>query len=156
MSDTRRSTSNKSSTSSTKKSSYNAYYQRQVGLLGILLIISGIAQLARLATSDWGVIGIAIFEVLWGLGFLWIEVEDKGESLLVTTGPCRWTWCGWGKEKVKYSEIRDYDIAKTCMLTMPGSFCTGVMDTYFMCRCILVNMHIVPGTLWERFWTVTD
>ena len=72
-----------------------------------------------------------ILYIAWGLSFLWIEVADKGDYLLVTTGPCRWLMCGWGKEKVKYSDVRDFQIVKSCWFMTPGVCCTGVRIPFY-------------------------
>jgi len=113
------------------------YCKRQVGLIGILTIIMGVANAGYIAQGNYGAAINVILYILWGLGYLWIEVADKGDHLLVASGPCRWAWCGWGKEKVKYSEIRDYEITKTCWLYTPGQCCTGVriMNQCSCCQC---------------------
>jgi len=117
------------------------YCKRQVGLIGILLIVSGVAQLGNLATGEVNTMVNAIVNCivycLMGLGMLWFQVEDKGDYLLVTSGPCRWMMCGWGKEKVKYSEIRDYETTKTCLFGEPGYPCTGIrlMNQCSCCQC---------------------
>jgi len=111
------------------------YQKRQVGLIGIMLIISGLLSLTGLLDGDYAAIGQCVVYVLMGLSFVRIEVADKGEYLLVTTGPCRWLECGWGKEKVKYSEIRDYQTTKTCWLSTPGVCCTGIR-LMNQCSCV--------------------
>ena len=108
-------------------SASTGYCKRQVGLLGILLIISGIGSVGQVLMRDNYGAGVnVILYIAWGLSFLWIEVADKGDYLLVTTGPCRWLMCGWGKEKVKYSDVRDFEIVKSCWFMTPGVCCTGV------------------------------
>lgn len=104
------------------------YVQRQIGLLGILLIINGGASAAQAVLAGyWGGLGQPVCYILTGIALLWIEVADKGDYLLVTSGPCRWFLCGWGKEKVQYSEIRDYEVVKSCWYTIPEmGMCTGV------------------------------
>ena len=72
------------------------YCKRQVGLIGILLILSGIGSVGQILMRDNYGAGVnVILYIAWGLSFLWIEVADKGDYLLVTTGPCRWLMCGW-------------------------------------------------------------
>lgn len=126
--------------------SSGGYTKRQVGLIGILLIVSGVCQFGNIYDAEEEgitnesivncIVGFIIY-TLMGLSFIWIEVADKGDYLLVTTGPCRFLECGWGKEKVQYSEIRDYEISKTCWLTTPGLCCTGVrlMNQCSCCQC---------------------
>jgi len=128
-------------------SASSGYRKRQVGLLGIMLIIGGVASLLNIVTpllvddDDSSIVAIiepiidCIVYCLLGLGFLWIEVEDKGDHLLVITGPCRWTWCGFGKEKIKYSEIRDYEVSQTCWLSTPEVCCLG-LRILNQCSCI--------------------
>jgi len=107
----------------------SGYRQRQVGMIGIICIIVGVASLADCvdgAINDdlVSIINGAVRSIIYcliGLGFLWFQVEDKGDHLMVTSGPCRWLLCGWGKEKVQYSEIRDFQTTKTCLFAEPGS-----------------------------------
>ena len=114
-------------TNGTATPATTGYCKRQVGLIGILLILSGIAQIGNVVVNqNYSAIGNVVGYVIMGLGFLWIEISDKGDYLLVTTGPCRWFLCGWGKEKVKYSEIRDYGITKSCWFGVPGVCGSGV------------------------------
>jgi len=135
-------------------SSSDGYSKRQVGLIGVMLIVGGVAQLGNIYSNrdldgDGDADGVTVASiinaaiscivyVITGLGFLWIEVTDKGDYMLVASGPCRWAMCGWGKEKVKYSEIRDYHVAKTCWYNVPEySCCTGVrlMNQCSCCQC---------------------
>jgi len=112
------------------------YCVRQVGLLGILMILAGLSQIPSIIfQEDYGAPGNLVVYIILGLGFLWIQVEDKGDYLLVTSGPCRWLYCGWGKEKVNYAEIRDYEVTKTCFYCVPGECCLGIrlMNN---CSCI--------------------
>jgi len=115
----------------------DGYCKRQIGLIGIMLLIGGVAAIAGgvvsivFATDERPAnpnsIGQGIGMIITGLGFLYIDVEDKGDYLLVTSGPFRWCLCGWGKEKVKYSEITDFSTAKTCWYSIPEyACCTGV------------------------------
>jgi len=114
----------------------SGYRKRQVGLIGIVMIIAGLANIGNMVANQlYANIGNGVAYILMGLAFLWIEVEDKGEYLLVTSGPCRWLYCGWGKEKVKYDEIRDYEITKTCFYALPGECCLGVR-LFNNCSCL--------------------
>ncbi len=104
--------------------------------------------------GDYGSAVNVVMSILWGLGFLWIEVADKGDHLLVTTGPCRWAWCGWGKEKVKYSEIRDYEVTKSCWFMSPGLCCSGV---WFILYALSRSLDVLRlPTLSDRTQTVSE
>jgi len=122
----------------------NGYSKRQVGLIGIMLMILGVIRLGSMydpetnAISVYSIVSAAIaslFYVMLGLGFLWIEVSDQGDYLLVASGPCRWTLCGCGKEKVKYSEIRDFGTVKTCWYTLPWHSCCSGVRVLNQCSC---------------------
>lgn len=63
-------------------------------------------------------VGNGIASIVIALATMWITVEDRGEHLLVAWGPCRCFLCGMGKEKIKYSNIRSYQISKTCFFGM--------------------------------------
>ena len=110
------------------------YQKRHVGLMGFLGICVVFAELKYPFMFDshdewWGWPPIALICIGWfclGMGFLWIEISDEGGYLLVRSGPWGWSWMGCGKEKIKYSEIRDYSISRMCWFPGPGQCCSGV------------------------------
>eukprot|EP00483_Globobulimina_turgida_P010025 UN10044 len=118
------------------------YRKRQVGCLGIWLFITGILILiggivALLAGSDSAqtpsnIVRGIVFSII-ALGMIWIQVEDRGDHLLLTTGPCRWALCGCGKEKIPYSNIRDYGVTQTCFYGH-GVHCSAV-KLFNQCSC---------------------
>jgi len=125
----------------------DGYHKRQIGLFGILLIISGLGFIGQIIEGNYGAIGNLVVYVISGLGFLYIEVQDKGDYMLVTTGPIRWFLCGWGKEKVKYSEIVDYAQVKTCWYTIPESGCCTGVRLLNQCSCFEMACCGPAGTL---------
>eukprot|EP00483_Globobulimina_turgida_P002202 UN02204 len=65
---------------------------------------------------------------------LWIQVEDRGDHLLLTTGPCRWAVCGCGKEKIPYRNIRDFGVTQTCFYGRGIHHCSSV-KLFNQCSC---------------------
>ena len=56
----------------------------------------------------------AILLLGWAFATIWTEIEDRGDHLLLTYGPCRFFLCGMGKEKIPYDLIMDFEITQTC------------------------------------------
>lgn len=56
----------------------------------------------------------AVLLICWAFATLWTEIEDRGDHLLLTYGPCRFFLCGMGKEKIPYDLIMDFEISQTC------------------------------------------
>ena len=86
--------------------------------------------------------GNAIFGILlilWGISTIWVNVEDRGDHLLIRYGPCRWMLCGMGKEKIPYRSIKDYEVTQTCFYGWgigPGGICNGSSVKLFnTCSC---------------------
>merc|ERR1712242_594725 len=104
--------------------------------MGILAILNFVAYIVlevngndagdRLKYSQYD-IGNAIAAIFVALATMWITVEDRGEHLLVAWGPCRCFLCGSGKEKIKYSDIRTYQLTKTCWF---GAGLIGAVKLY--------------------------
>eukprot|EP00483_Globobulimina_turgida_P009162 UN09181 len=118
-----------------------AYHKRQIGCIGILCIIGGLgAFLGGIGSVLAGVydetsnIFTGIIWITIGLAMLWIQVEDRGEYLLLTTGPCRWALCGCGKEKFYYRNIRDYAVTQTCFYGFGIHSCSSV-KLFNNCSC---------------------
>ena len=76
----------------------------------------------------------AILLFCWGLSTVWTQIEDRGDYLLITYGPCRWLLCGMGKEKVYYRNIRDYQISKSCFYGFGIPCCTSI-KLFNTCSC---------------------
>ena len=110
------------------------YRKRHVGLMGFLGILTLSTELKYPFMFEshgelWGWPPVIVMCMIWiclGMGFLWIEISDEGDYLLVRSGPWGWSWMGCGKEKIKYSEIRDYSISRMCWFPGPGQCCSGV------------------------------
>ena len=76
-------------------------------------------------SSNGNIVGGIIF-LFWVFATFWIQVEDRGDHLLLTFGPCRWCLCGTGKEKIPYKNIRDYQISKSCFYGFGLPCCTSI------------------------------
>lgn len=72
--------------------------------------------------------------VLISCAQIWTQVEDKGDYLLVTYGPCRWILCGMGKEKIYYDNIHKYTETRSCMYGAGIPHCSGV-KLFNTCSC---------------------
>ena len=83
----------------------------------IVLLVEEVDGAEHMTYTQWQV-GNGISAIILALATMWITVEDRGEHLLVAWGPCRCFLCGMGKEKIKYSDIRSYQISKTCWFGM--------------------------------------
>ena len=79
-------------------------------------------------------LGYAICGILWGIATMWTQIEDRGDYLLLTYGPCRWLLCGMGKEKVYYRNIRDYQISKSCFYGFGLPSCSSI-KLFNTCSC---------------------
>jgi len=110
------------------------YCRRQPTFFGWMMLIGGILNVASAATGDLNNVGNGIVYIIIGLAIMYFQVEDKGDYLLVTSGPMRWGLCGEGKEKIKYSEIRDYEVTKTCFFGFGLPCCTSV-KLFNSCTC---------------------
>lgn len=117
------------------------YCVRQPTFIGWFMFISGILSIASAvanilseeATADQN-LGNGIAYCVIGLAIMYFQVEDKGDYLLVTSGPMRCGLCGEGKEKIKYSDIRDYEVTKTCFWGFGMPCCTSV-KLFNSCTC---------------------
>jgi len=139
---------------------YNGYCRRQPIFFGWMMLISGVLTLLQIGLVAAGVllhfhhfryfysvdietplIAIvssdlinSIISIIMGLALLYFQVEDKGDFLLVTSGPWRWGVCGQGKEKFRYTDIRDYEITKTCFFGFGLPCCTSI-KLFNSCTC---------------------
>mmetsp|Transcript_13839 Transcript_13839/g.21691 ORF Transcript_13839/g.21691 Transcript_13839/m.21691 type:complete len:265 (+) Transcript_13839:20-814(+) len=140
------------------------YKHRQCGCLWIILLLSGIAGIISFASSIVYTVGIAdddfdsdtssysysseesysytnndsliqaVLFICWGIATMWVQMEDRGDFVLLTYGPCRWLLCGMGKEKIYYRQIRDYQISKSCFYGFGIPCCTSI-KLFNTCSC---------------------
>eukprot|EP01084_Bolivina_argentea_P061331 112081_1 len=75
-----------------------------------------------------------IILICWAIATIWTQIEDRGNHLLLTYGPCRWLLCGMGKEKIAYDKIRDYQISKSCFYGFGLPCCTSI-KLFNTCSC---------------------
>ena len=71
---------------------------------------------------------IANLFIYWAIATIYINIEDRGDHLLIRYGPCRWCICGMGKEKIPYKNIKDFQITRTCFYGFgigTGGICGG-------------------------------
>lgn len=136
----------------------NAYRRRQCGCQWVFLLVGGILTVLNfavylvLAIEDVDgaehmkytqfQVGNGIASIVIALATMWITVEDRGEHLLVAWGPCRCFLCGMGKEKIKYSNIRSYQISKTCFF---GMGLLGAVKLFNTCSCCCGDMASLCG-----------
>merc|ERR1719229_831425 len=118
-----------------------SYNRRQIGCIGILLLIGGIlsffggiAAVAAGSMENSQNIVQGIIMIIISLAMIWIRVEDRGDYLLSTTGPCRWALCGMGKEKIYYRNIKDYAVTQTCFYGFGIHSCSSV-KLFNNCSC---------------------
>lgn len=111
------------------------YCRRQPAFFGWMMLIGGILTLAGAVVGEqYNNAGNGIAYIIMGLATMYFQVEDKGDYLLVTSGPMRWGLCGEGKEKIKYADIRDYEVSKTCFFGFGMPCCTSV-KLFNSCTC---------------------
>eukprot|EP01084_Bolivina_argentea_P161746 281539_1 len=80
---------------------------------------------------------------------MWVQVEDKGDYLLVTYGPLRWALCGMGKEKFRYEDIKDHAITNSCAYGHGIAGCTA-LKLFSSCSCCCGH-KIVRLSINERY-----
>mmetsp|Transcript_44931 Transcript_44931/g.74443 ORF Transcript_44931/g.74443 Transcript_44931/m.74443 type:complete len:278 (+) Transcript_44931:36-869(+) len=139
------------------------YKHRQCGCFWILLLVTGLwgivgmfGEVALIAVEwnefdtgidmssmqssyyDFGVSNNNIFMVVllicWAMSTIWLQIEDRGQYMLVTYGPCRWMLCGMGKEKIFYHSIRDVQTSKSCFYGFGIPMCSSV-KLFNTCSC---------------------
>eukprot|EP00483_Globobulimina_turgida_P002381 UN02383 len=141
--------------------SMGGYKRRQCGCLWLFYIIGGLVGLGgfvvTIFVSDVYVdtnILYCIILLCWGLATIWTQIEDCGDHLLITYGPCRWMLCGMGKEKIPYNLIRDFQVTQTCYYGF-GLNCNTV-KLFNTCSCCCGEMgkccghNVVRITISER------
>eukprot|EP01083_Nonionella_stella_P010910 31038_1 len=117
------------------------YRRRQTGCIGILMLIGGIlgflGGLTSVISGEYGNSGNLVSGIIWiiiSLSMIWIQVEDRGDYILLTTGPCRWALCGMGKEKIFYRNIKDYAVTQTCFYGFGLPHCSSI-KLFNNCSC---------------------
>jgi len=140
-------------------STSGTYKRRQCGCQWVFLLLGGLCLIASfgayvvlkvegeddiaasMAYTQWQ-LGNAIGAIAIALATLWVTVEDQGDHLVVAWGPCRCFLCGAGKEKIKYSNIRSYQISKTCWF---GVGLLGAVKLFNTCSCCCGEMASLCG-----------
>ena len=125
------------------------YNRRQQGSLWIVFLLVGLASLPDILRYDFASFIEGIFFIAWAFGIMWNQVEDKGDHLLVQYGPCRWTLCGTGKEKIRYRNIKDYGITRSCAYGF-GIVCCSGLKLFSICNCCCGH-KVVRLTINERY-----
>eukprot|EP01083_Nonionella_stella_P086915 241640_1 len=125
--------------------SMGGYKRRQCGCLWIIFIIAGLAGVASFFLFIFNVshnteydLIYCILLICWGLATVWVQIEDRGEHLLIQYGPCRWMLCGMGKEKIPYDRIRDFEETQTCAYGF-GINCNAI-KLFNTCSCCCGDM----------------
>ena len=113
----------------------NGYNKTQHGSLWIVLLVVGFISLCSgIFARDGGSSLRGLLCIIWSIGIMWNNVQDKGDHLLITYGPCRWVLCGMGREKIKYSNIKDYAISRSCTYGFGIPCCSG-LKLFSTCSC---------------------
>ena len=132
--------------------SNGGYTHKQTGCMWVLLLTVGILQFTfsflailftRYTSQQFNsylqqmIYGIIL--ICWGISTIYVNIEDRGDHLLLTYGPFRWCLCGMGKEKVPYKNIKDFQITRTCFYGLgigTGGICGGSSIKLFnTCSC---------------------
>lgn len=146
------------------------FKDKQYGCIGLLLVIISLASIIASIvlylyipndTNDDYTVYIAvqasrmlfygIFFLFIGLGQLYIEVEDDGDCLLVNYGPFRHCLCGFGKSKIRYRDIKDYEISRSCAYGVGVIFGSKLFSSCSIGLPCFFKHEIIRITVKERY-----